>query len=59
MSVEELDGGVQQCSTCGDAGGVDHAVNPAVAGHSRGYGSGSRERIGKINSVETDVGSLA
>jgi hypothetical protein len=59
VSVEELDGGVQQCSTCGDARGVDDAVNPAVAGHGGAHAPGSRKRIGKINSVETGVGSVA
>jgi hypothetical protein len=59
VSVEELDGGVRQGSTRGDARGVDDAVNPAVAGHSRAHAPGRSNRIGKINSVEPGVGSVA
>jgi hypothetical protein len=59
VCVEELDGGVQQRSTCGDTCGVDDAVNPAVAGHGRPHAIGCRERIGKIISVEACFGSVA
>jgi hypothetical protein len=33
--------------------------SPAVAGHGGAHAPGSRKRIGKINSVETGVGSAA
>ena len=59
MSVEEFDVGVQQCSTRGNTGGVDDAVNPAVASHGGGHGTGSGQRIGKINSLEAYVGPVA
>jgi hypothetical protein len=58
VGVEELDGGVQQRSTRGNTCGVDDAVNPAVPGHGRPHAFGRRERIGKINSVGPDVGSV-
>jgi hypothetical protein len=59
VSIEELDGGVQQRSTRSNSCGVDDAVNPAVAGHGRAHATGSSERISKINSVEPDVGAIA
>jgi hypothetical protein len=59
VSVEDLDGGVQQRSTCGDTRGVDDAVNPAITGHGRAHSRGRVERIGKINRMEPDVGSVA
>jgi hypothetical protein len=59
VSVEELDGGVHQCSTRSNTCGVDDAVNPAEAGHGRAHATRSSERISKINSVESDIGAIA
>jgi hypothetical protein len=53
VSVEELDGGVQQCSKCRDTRGLTtQSILPQLATVALPL-SGNRKRIGKINSVET------